>query len=184
MIASLSTANAIYTEVLRKIHINNFEPIEEREADEHDAGVLPQDLRFMWHCEACASGHMLNMIRDHGALMPIDKEAARITAGAIKTAGSISRIFRKLLCRRLPIPIDAQIRIVRGWHVVWKTDGMTSHHVQNAIVHGLMAGSPLCGFTQAKPVDWPVGNIWVDVALAAEKITCLGCKRVATTPKN
>ncbi len=43
------------------------------------------------------------------------------------------------------------------------------------IVHGLMSGLPLCGFTRELPVDWPSGHEWVDHQ-HVDYITCPKCR--------
>lgn len=47
----------------------------------------------------------------------------------------------------------------------------------SAHVHILHQGSPLCGFSHSRPVDWPRGHEWisVDAFRQGAKISCSGC---------
>lgn len=45
----------------------------------------------------------------------------------------------------------------------------------NLIVHGLLAGLPLCRFTDEVPRDWPEGHVWTELG-DTEHMTCAECK--------
>jgi hypothetical protein len=44
------------------------------------------------------------------------------------------------------------------------------------VVHILLAGWPLCGFSRELPSGWPKGHLWVPVSESAEA-NCPGCVR-------
>lgn len=46
------------------------------------------------------------------------------------------------------------------------------------IVHALLAGKPLCNFSDSVPAQWPHGHIWTTIK-HAESITCPSCKKEA-----
>ena len=47
-------------------------------------------------------------------------------------------------------------------------------------VHVLLAGLPLCGFSDALPRDWPGGHAWVHGGEdEIEMVTCALCRRLA-----
>ena len=50
---------------------------------------------------------------------------------------------------------------------------------QHAIVHALLHGQPLCGFTHNLPKDWPEGHVWTGKE-DVQNITCPHCKAEAT----
>jgi len=50
-----------------------------------------------------------------------------------------------------------------------------NHHM---IVHAVIHGSPLCGFSNDFPKNWPEGNIWTDEN-DIKNINCPTCKEEA-----
>ena len=46
------------------------------------------------------------------------------------------------------------------------------------IVHALLYGLPLCGFSSRTPGNWPEGHMWVGVK-DVERISCPRCKEEA-----
>lgn len=54
-----------------------------------------------------------------------------------------------------------------------------AHHDSSpaGLVHALLAGQPLCGFTSETPDKWPAGNSWVAFSGFAPGVTCGKCKR-------
>jgi len=47
----------------------------------------------------------------------------------------------------------------------------------NAVVHLLVRGNALCGFSRMRPEDWPDGHLWVR-RKQSHIVTCAGCQRL------
>lgn len=48
------------------------------------------------------------------------------------------------------------------------------------VVHVLLHGYPVCGFSHAVPRDWPAGHAWVGLprgSMSTGEATCAECKR-------
>jgi hypothetical protein len=46
------------------------------------------------------------------------------------------------------------------------------------VVHALLSGKPLCGFSNEPPTNWPAGHLWTHVE-DIYNITCRGCRNEA-----
>ncbi len=49
---------------------------------------------------------------------------------------------------------------------------------ENRIVHALLEGRVLCGFSSDVPANWPPGHVWTQVT-DLTNINCPECKRIA-----
>jgi hypothetical protein len=50
--------------------------------------------------------------------------------------------------------------------------------MSSQIVHALLRGQPLCGFSTDVPARWPAGHVWTN-ASDLSNINCIGCKQKA-----
>ena len=65
-------------------------------------------------------------------------------------------------------------RVVFGQTKAFESESVETMENNDLIVHALVAGRLLCGFSDKDPVDWPPEHSWTDVS-DSEHISCPDC---------